>query len=231
MNSPCSIGDGQPRPGRAPWSAHPVVLLEIPGFENRWPWNATYKAMAALIEAIEIKRKNVLRKIRGGRTTPRRRGVGPTARAGRRSCDQDAHISRGPCSTRRSRRARKFPEPDLELIDGPSSTRHAGLHFMDQGDLRYDHAPARCRGRRRFLLVDKCSSRSRSQRRPDRAAVPAARRADGDVHGTRRPRDHRERRRDEAATLRDRAWNRVPLFIKEGKRWVHTEPAEFAGRA
>ena len=66
----------------------------------------------------------------------------------------------------------------------------------------------------------------------DRPAVPAARRADGHVHRAGRPRRHRQRQRDQGATLETGLEIRVPLFIKEGEKVkVHTETREFAGRA
>ena len=85
----------------------------------------------------------------------------------------------------------------------------------------------------RLLLVDNVlGAGAEVQRQPDRPAVPAARRADGDVHRTGRPRRYGERRRDEAATLETGLEIRVPLFIKEGEKVkVHTETREFAGRA
>ena len=67
---------------------------------------------------------------------------------------------------------------------------------------------------------------------PIGAAVPAARRADGDLTEPGVRGDTASGGVTKLATLETGLEIRVPLFIKEGERVkVHTETREFAGRA
>jgi elongation factor P len=76
-----------------------------------------------------------------------------------------------------------------------------------------------------------CGSGSEVQRQPHRRAFPPHVELTVD-RSSRRPRRHRKRRRDQAATLETGSRFACPLFIKEGEKVkVHTETREFAGRA
>lgn len=191
--------------------------------------------MAALIEAIEIKRKMFFEfedapyhcldvdvskpTARGGQTLVRIKMRNLVTRA---------------VFDKTFKAGEKFKEPDLEMI--PAAYSYAdgdGYHFMDQSSYETLTLGPDMLGDDRQLLADdvlvqiqKYNGRPIGVQFPPHVELTVAQTEPG-VRG-----DTASGGATKAATLETGLEIRVPLFIKEGERVkVHTETREFAGRA
>jgi elongation factor P len=182
--------------------------------------------MAALIEAIEIKRKMFFEYEGAPYHTLDVEVSRPTARGGQTlvRIKMRNMITRA-VFDKTFKAGDKFPEPDLELIDATFQySDSAGYHFMDQPDVVGDD---------RFLLVDnvlvqvqKFNGGPIGLQFPPHIELTVTSTEPG-VRG-----DTASGGVTKAATLETGLEIRVPLFIKEGEKVkVHTETREFAGRA
>ena len=189
--------------------------------------------MAALIEAIDIKRKMFFEYEGAPYHCIDVEVSRPTARGGQTLVRvKMRNLLTRAVFDRTFKAGEKFAEPDLVKVTASYLYADSdGYHFMDQETYETLTLSADMLGDDRLLLVDNIVvADPEVQRQPDRPAVPAARGADGRPHGARHPRRHRQRQRHEGATLETGLEIRVPLFIKEGERVkVHTETREFAG--
>ena len=215
--------------------AHLVVLLEIPGFENRGHGTLQYKAMAALIEAIEIKRKMFFEYEGAPYHTIDVEVSRPTARGGQTLVRiKMRNMITKAVFDKTFKAGDKFAEPDLELIDATFQyADSAGFHFMDQETFDTVTLQADVVGDDRLLLVDnvlvqvqKFNGGPIGLQFPPHIELTVTSTEPG-VRG-----DTASGGVTKAATLETGLEIRVPLFIKEGEKVkVHTETREFAGRA
>ncbi len=191
--------------------------------------------MAALIEAIEIKRK-MYSEHEGAPyhcldvevSRPTARG-GPTlVRIKMRNLLTRAVFDKT------FKAAEKFAEPDLEMVDAMFQySDSAGYHFMDQETFDTMTLAADVVGDDRFLLVDnvlvqvqKFNGSPIGLQFPPHIELTVTSTEPG-VRG-----DTASGGVTKNATLETGLEIRVPLFIKEGEKVkVHTETREFAGRA
>jgi elongation factor P len=191
--------------------------------------------MAALIEAIEIKRKTFF-EFEGAPYVCLDVEVSkPTARGGQTLVRLKMRnlISRA-VFDRTFKAAEKFREPDLEMTPAAFSyTSGDEYHFIDQNTFEDLTLSANELGDDRLLLADdvliqveKFNGRPIGVQLPPHVVLTVARtepgvRGDTASGGVTKP-----------ATLDTGLQIRVPLFIEEGERVkVHTETREFAGRA
>jgi elongation factor P len=191
--------------------------------------------MAALIEAIEIKRKTFF-EFEGAPYVCLDADVSkPTARGGQTLVRLKMRnlISRA-VFDKTFKAAEKFREPDLEIT--PAAFSYASgeeYHFIDQNTFEDLTLSADELGDDRLLLADdlvihvhKFNGRPIGVQLPPHVVLTIARtepgvRGDTASGGVTKP-----------ATLATGLQIRVPLFIEEGERVkVHTETREFAGRA
>jgi elongation factor P len=191
--------------------------------------------MAALIEAIEIKRKMYF-EFEGAPyhclgvdvSTPTARGGQTLVRVKMRN------LLTGAVFDKTFKAGDRFKEPDLENVPatflyGDSS----GYHFMDQETFETLTLPASVVGDGRELLVDnvlveiqKYNGNPIALEFPAHVELTVASTEPG-VRG-----DTASGSVTKLATLETGLEIRVPLFIKEGEKVkVHTETREFAGRA
>jgi len=190
--------------------------------------------MAALIEAIDIKRKAFFE----------HEGVPyhcidvevsrPTARGGQTLVRiKMRNLLTRAVFDKTFKAGDKFSEPDLEVI--PASFLYAnadGCHFMDQATFDTLTVPADVLGDDRLLLsdnvlvqIEKFNGRPIGIQLPPIVELTVASTEPG-VRG-----DTASGGVTKAATLDTGLEIRVPLFIKEGEKVrVHTETREFAGR-
>jgi elongation factor P len=191
-------------------------------------------AMAALIEAIDIKRKMFFEYENAPYHCLDVEVSKPTARGGQTLVRiKMRNLLTRAVFDRTFKAAEKFAEPDLVTV--PASflyTDAAGFHFMDQESFETLTLGPDIVGDDRFLLVDnvvvqvmKFNGNPIGLAFPPHVELtvtstePGAR---GDTAGA----------ATKSATLETGLEIRVPLFIKEGEKVkVHTETREFAGRA
>ena len=191
--------------------------------------------MAALIEAIDIKRKMYF-EFEGAPyhclgvdvSTPTARGGQTLVRVKMRN------LLTGSVFDKTFKAADKFKEPDLESV--PATFLYAdatGYHFMDQESFDTLTLPASVVGNGRELLVDnvlvdiqKYNGNPIALEFPPHVELTVTSTEPG-VRG-----DTASGGVTKLATLETGLEIRVPLFIKEGEKVkVHTETREFAGRA
>lgn len=191
--------------------------------------------MAALIEAIGIKRKSYF-EFEGAPyhcldveiSTPTARGGQTLVRIKMRNLITRAVFDKT------FKAADKFREPDLALV--PASFLYSGsdgFHFMDQNSYETLTLGADLVGEDRFLLVENVLVQIQTYNgNPIGLQFPphVEMTVTYTEPGTRG--DTASGAVTKAATLETGLEVRVPLFIKEGERVkVHTETREFAGRA
>jgi elongation factor P len=191
--------------------------------------------MAALIEAIEIKRKSYF-EFEGAPyhclgvdvSTPTARGGQTLVRVKMRN------LLTGAVFDKTFKAGDKFKEPDLENV--PATFLYGdsgGYHFMDQETFETLTLPASVVGDGRELLVDnvlveiqKYNGNPIALEFPPHVELTVTSTEPG-VRG-----DTASGGVTKLATLETGLEIRVPLFIKQGERVkVHTETREFAGRA
>ena len=140
--------------------------------------------MAALIEAIEIKRKMFFEFEDAPYHCLDVEVSRPTARGGQTLVRiKMRNLLTRAVFDKTFKAGDKFGEPDLELIDATYLYADgAGYHFMDQETFETLTLQRR-RGRRRSAAAgrQRAGPGAEVQRQPDRPAVPAARRADRHV--------------------------------------------------
>jgi elongation factor P len=191
--------------------------------------------MAALIEAIEIKRKMFF-EFEGAPYNCLDVEVSkPTARGGQTLVRvKMRNLLTRAVFDKTFKAGEKFKEPDLEMI--PASFLYSdgdGYHFMDQGSYETLTLTAEALGDERQLLADsvlvqiqKYNGRPIGLQFPPHVELAVASTEPG-VRG-----DTASGGVTKSAILETGLEIRVPLFIKEGERVkVHTETKEFAGRA
>jgi elongation factor P len=191
--------------------------------------------MAALIEAIDIKRKMYF-EFEGAPyhclgvdvSTPTARGGQTLVRVKMRN------LLTGSVFDKTFKAADKFKEPDLESVPATFLYSDAtGYHFMDQESFDTLTLPASVVGSGRELLVDnvlvdvqKYNGNPIALEFPAHVELTVTSTEPG-VRG-----DTASGGVTKLATLETGLEIRVPLFIKEGEKVkVHTETREFAGRA
>src|SRR5207248_4231618 len=115
-------------------SAQPVMLLEIAGFEHRGHGTLQYKAMTALIEAIEIKRKMFFDYEGAPYHTSDVEVSKPTARGGQTLVRiKMRNMLTQAVFDRTFKAGEKFKEPDLAYVWATFLYADAsGYNFMDQ---------------------------------------------------------------------------------------------------
>jgi len=191
--------------------------------------------MAALIEAIEIRRKMFFEYEGAPYHTLDVEVSRPTARGGQTlvRIKMRNMITRA-VFDKTFKAGEKFPEPDLELIDATFQyADSAGYHFMDQETFDTITLRPNVVGDDRLLLVDnvlvqvqKFNGGPIGLQFPPHVELTVTSTEPG-VRG-----DTASGGVTKAATLETGLEIRVPLFIKEGEKVkVHTETREFAGRA
>ena len=191
--------------------------------------------MAALIEAIEIKRKSYF-EFEGAPyhcidvevSRPTARGGQTLVRVKMRNLLTRAVFDKT------FKAGEKFGEPDLEMVDAMFQyADSAGYHFMDQDTFDTMTLSADVIGDDRLLLVDnvlvqvqKYNGSPIGVQFPPHIELTVTSTEPG-VRG-----DTASGGVTKNATLETGLEIRVPLFIKEGEKVkVHTETREFAGRA
>ncbi len=191
--------------------------------------------MAALIEAIDIKRKMYF-ELEGAPyhcldveiSKPTARGGQTLVRIKMRNLLTRAVFDRT------FKASEKFPEPDLETIDASFMYADAnGFHFMDQESFETLTLSAEKVGDARDLLVDnvivqvqKYNGNPIGLQFPPHVELVVTSTEPG-VRG-----DTASGGSTKIAILQTGLEVRVPLFIKEGdKVRIHTETREFSGRA
>jgi elongation factor P len=191
--------------------------------------------MAALIEAIEIKRKMFF-EFEGAPYHVIDVDVSrPTARGGQTLVRLKMRnlITRA-VFDKTFKAGEKFGEPDLEMVDAMFQyADSAGFHFMDQDTFDTMTLSAEVVGDDRLLLVDnvlvqvqKYNGAPIGLQFPPHIELTVTSTEPG-VRG-----DTASGGVTKSATLETGLEIRVPLFIKEGEKVkVHTETREFAGRA
>ncbi len=191
--------------------------------------------MAALIEAIEIKRKMFF-ELDGAPFHCLDVEVSkPTARGGQTLVRiKMRNLLTRAVFDRTFRAGDKFAEPDLETIEAAYLYADAGgHHFMDQETFETLTLRPESLGDDRFLLVDtvivqiqKYNGNPIAVQFPPHVELTVTSTEPG-VRG-----DTASGGVTKVATLETGLQVRVPLFIKEGEKVkVHTETREFAGRA
>jgi elongation factor P len=191
--------------------------------------------MAALIEAIEIKRKMFF-EFEGAPYHVIDVDVSrPTARGGQTLVRLKMRnlITRA-VFDKTFKAGEKFGEPDLEMVDAMFQyADSAGFHFMDQDTFDTMTLSSEVVGDDRLLLVDnvlvqvqKYNGAPIGLQFPPHIELTVTSTEPG-VRG-----DTASGGVTKSATLETGLEIRVPLFIKEGEKVkVHTETREFAGRA
>jgi Translation elongation factor P (EF-P)/translation initiation factor 5A (eIF-5A) len=191
--------------------------------------------MASLIEAIDIKRKSLLRARGRPVPLPRRHGLTPTARGGQTLVRlKMRNLKTRAVFDKTFKAGEKFKEPDLGKVQATYLYADAdGFHFMDQESYETLTLSAEMIGDNKFLLVEntvvgllKFNGNPIDLDLPPHVELTVTytepgHRGDTSSGGV-----------TKAATLETGMEIRVPLFVKEGDRVkVHTETLEFAGRA
>jgi elongation factor P len=191
--------------------------------------------MAALIEAIEIKRKMFFEFENAPYHCLDVEISRPTARGGQTLVRiKMRNLLTQAVFDKTFKAGEKFAEPDLALISATYLYADAsGFHFLDQASFETLTLPAEVVGDDRFLLVDnlavqvlRYNGAPIGLQLPPIVEIPVADtepgvRGDTASGGVTKP-----------ATLETGLEIRVPLFIKAGETVkVHTETREFAGRA
>ncbi len=191
--------------------------------------------MAALIEAIEIKRKMFFEYEDAPYHCVGVEVSSPTARGGQTLVRiKMRNLLTGSVFDKTFKAGEKFKEPDLS--SGPATFLYAdsgGYHFLDQETFDTLTLSAATVGDGRALLADnvlidiqKYNGNPIAIEFPPHVELTVASTEPG-VRG-----DTASGGVTKAATLETGLEIRVPLFIKEGERVkVHTETREFAGRA
>jgi elongation factor P len=191
--------------------------------------------MAALIEAIEIKRKMFF-EFEGAPYHVIDVDVSrPTARGGQTLVRvKMRNLLTRAVFDKTFKAGEKFSEPDLELVDAMFQyADSAGFHFMDQESFDTMTLRPEVVGEDRLLLVDnlvvqvqKWNGGPIGLQFPPHIELTVTATEPG-VRG-----DTASGGVTKNATLETGLEIRVPLFIKEGEKVkVHTETREFAGRA
>jgi elongation factor P len=191
--------------------------------------------MAALIEAIEIKRKMFF-EFEGAPYHVIDVDVSrPTARGGQTLVRiKMRNLITRAVFDKTFKAGEKFGEPDLEMVDAMFQyADSAGFHFMDQDTFDTMTLSADVVGDDRLLLVDnvlvqvqKYNGSPIGLQFPPHIELTVTSTEPG-VRG-----DTASGGVTKSATLETGLEIRVPLFIKEGEKVkVHTETREFAGRA
>ena len=191
--------------------------------------------MAALIEAIEIKRKMYF-EFEGAPYHCLDVDVSrPTARGGQTLVRiKMRNLLTRAVFDKTFKAGEKFGEPDLEMVDAMFQyADSAGFHFMDQDSFDSMTLAPDVVGDDRFLLVDnvlvqvqKYNGSPIGLQFPPHIELTVTSTEPG-VRG-----DTASGGVTKSATLETGLEIRVPLFIKEGEKVkVHTETREFAGRA
>jgi elongation factor P len=191
--------------------------------------------MAALIEAIDIKRKMFFEYEKAPYHCLDVEISRPTARGGQTLVRlKMRNLLTRAVFDRTFKAGEKFGEPDLDQIAASFMyTDNAGYHFMDQGTYETLTLSADLLGEDRKLLVDnvmvqihKYNGNPIGLQLPPHVELKVTYTEPG-VRG-----DTASGGVTKAATLETGLEIRVPLFIKEGEKVkVHTETREFAGRA
>ena len=191
--------------------------------------------MAALIEAIGIKRKMYFEFENAPYHCLDVEVSRPTARGGQTLVRiKMRNLLTQAVFDKTFKAGEKFAEPDLALISATYLYADAsGFHFLDQASFETLTLPAEVVGDDRFLLVDNLAVQVMRYngapiglQLPPIVEIPVADtepgvRGDTASGGVTKP-----------ATLETGLEIRVPLFIKAGETVkVHTETREFAGRA
>jgi elongation factor P len=191
--------------------------------------------MAALIEAIEIKRKMYFEFEGAPYQCIDVEVSRPTARGGQTLVRiKMRNLLTRAVFDKTFKAGEKFGEPDLEMVDAMFQyADSAGYHFMDQDTFDTMTLSADVVGDDRLLLVDnvlvqvqKYNGSPIGLQFPPHIELTVTSCEPG-VRG-----DTASGGVTKAATLETGLEIRVPLFIKEGEKVkVHTETREFAGRA
>jgi elongation factor P len=191
--------------------------------------------MAALIEAIEIKRKMFFEFEGAPYHVIDVEVSRPTARGGQTLVRvKMRNLLTRAVFDKTFKAGEKFSEPDLEMVDAMFQyADSAGFHFMDQESFDTMTLRPDVVGDDRLLLVDnllvqvqKWNGNPIGLQFPPHVELTVASTEPG-VRG-----DTASGGVTKNATLETGLEIRVPLFIKEGERVkVHTETREFAGRA
>ena len=191
--------------------------------------------MAALIEAIEIKRKMYFEFEGAPYHCIDVEVSRPTARGGQTLVRiKMRNLLTRAVFDKTFKAAEKFGEPDLEMVDAMFQyADSAGFHFMDQDTFDTMTLSADVLGDDRLLLVDnvlvqvqKYNGSPIGLQFPPHVELTVTSTEPG-VRG-----DTASGGVTKNATLETGLEIRVPLFIKEGEKVkVHTETREFAGRA
>jgi elongation factor P len=191
--------------------------------------------MAALIEAIEIKRKMYFEFEGAPYHCIDVEVSRPTARGGQTLVRiKMRNLLTRAVFDKTFKAGEKFGEPDLEMVDAMFQyADSAGYHFMDQDTFDTMTLSADVVGDDRLLLVDnvlvqvqKYNGSPIGLQFPPHIELTVTSCEPG-VRG-----DTASGGVTKAATLETGLEIRVPLFIKEGEKVkVHTETREFAGRA
>jgi elongation factor P len=191
--------------------------------------------MAALIEAIDIKRKMFFELDGAPYHCLDVEVSKPTARGGQTLVRiKMRNLLTRAVFDRTFKAGDKFAEPDLETIEGAYLYADAsGYHFMDQETFETMTLRSEALGEDRLLLVDnvivqiqKYNGNPIAVQFPPHVELTVTSTEPG-VRG-----DTASGGVTKVATLETGLQLRVPLFIKEGEKVkVHTETREFAGRA
>ncbi|GMV23056.1 MAG: elongation factor P [Vicinamibacterales bacterium] len=191
--------------------------------------------MAALIEAIDIKRKMYFEYENAPYNCLEVEVSKPTARGGQTLVRvKMRNLLTRAVFDRTFKAGEKFTEPDLVKV--PATFLYAdadGYHFMDQENFETLTLKADTLGDDRLLLVDnlevqvqKYNGNPIAVQFPPHVELTVSS-VEGAVRG-----DTSSGSVTKAAVLETGLELRVPLFIKEGEKVkVHTETLEFAGRA
>ena len=191
--------------------------------------------MAALIEAIEIKRKMYFEYENAPYNCLEVEVSKPTARGGQTLVRvKMRNLLTRAVFDRTFKAGEKFAEPDLVKVPATFLYRDAdGYHFMDQANFETLTLAGDMLGDDRLLLVDNLEVQVQKYNgNPIAVQFPAhVELAVASVEGAVRG-DTSSGSVTKAAVLETGLELRVPLFIKEGEKVkVHTETREFAGRA
>ena len=191
--------------------------------------------MAALIEAIEIKRKSYFEYENAPYNCIEVDVSKPTARGGQTLVRvKMRNLLTRAVFDRTFKAGEKFSEPDL--VKAPATYLYSdadGFHFMDQANFETLTLSAEMLGVDRYLLVDNLEVQVQKYNgNPIAVMFPAhvelaVASCEGAVRG-----DTSSGSVTQLAVLETGMELRVPLFIKEGEKVkVHTETRDFAGRA
>ncbi len=191
--------------------------------------------MAALIEAIDIKRKMYFEYENAPYNCLEVEVSKPTARGGQTLVRvKMRNLLTRAVFDRTFKAGEKFTEPDLVKVPATFLYSDAdGYHFMDQENFETLTLTAETLGDDRLLLVDNLEVQVQKYNgNPIAVQFPphvelTVTSVEGAVRG-----DTSSGSVTKAAVLETGLEVRVPLFIKEGEKVkVHTETLEFAGRA